>query len=112
MDPLQLDKWETLHREGYHPSVAEARRLVNVYPEGKGWIFEDWGRRLQMDINVQGKIVLEIGFGGGWYLAQILQHGAEKVVGFEASQTAIDKTNALMKLLQLQNYELFRVDVR
>lgn len=112
VDPLQRDKWETLHKEGYHPSVEEASRLVNVYPEGQGWIFEDWSRRLQMDIDVRGKSVIEIGFGGGWYLAQILQHGAAKVIGFEASQTAIDKTHALMDSLHLKNYELFRVDER
>jgi SAM-dependent methyltransferase len=112
VDPLQRDKWETLHKHGYHPSVEEARKLVDVYPEGRGWIFEDWGRRLQIDIDVRGKTVTEIGFGGGWYLAQILKHGAAKVIGFEASQTAIEKATSLLNSLDLKNYELHRVDER
>lgn len=111
-DPLQKDKWEALHRNGYHPSVNEAMKLIDVYPEGKGWIFEDWGKRLQMELDVTGKTILEIGFGGGWYLAQILRHGAQKVVGFEVSQTAIDKATALLDTLNLKNYELHKVDDR
>jgi cyclopropane fatty-acyl-phospholipid synthase-like methyltransferase len=108
-DPLQRDKWENLHKHGYHPSVQEAKRLVEIYPEGQGWIFEDWSRRLKMDIPVKDKTVLEIGFGGGWYLAQLLQHGAAKVIGFEASQVAIEKTRELLEDLNLHSYELHRV---
>jgi SAM-dependent methyltransferase len=109
-DPLQRDKWETLHKQGYHPSVEEAKKLVDFYPEGQGWLFEDWGRRLQLDIDVKDKCVLEIGFGGGWYLAQILQHGAARVIGFEASQVAITKATELLESLNLHDYELHRVD--
>ena len=109
-DFLQRDKWETLHRNGYHPSIEEAMKLVNYYPEGKGWIFEDWSKRLQMDIDVTDKVVLEIGFGGGWYLAQNLQHGASKVLGFEASTTAIEKARSLLEALHLNKYELYKVD--
>lgn len=110
IDPLQTEKWEKLHREGYHPSVEESLKQVDYLPEGKGWIFEDWGRRLQMNLDVKGKTVLEIGFGGGWYLAQILQHGANRVIGFEVSQIAIDKTRELLGILHLGNNELYKVD--
>lgn len=114
IDPLQREKWEQLHKKGYHPSVKEALKLIDYYPEGKGWIFEDWGRRLQMDdlANVKNKIVLEIGFGGGWYIAQILKHGANKAIGFEVSRTTIDKTKELLDILHLTNYDLHEVDER
>lgn len=112
-DPLQKEKWETLHQKGYHPDLQGALKNVANYPEGKGWIFEDWGRRLEMPhlVNVEGKIVLEIGFGGGWYLAQLMQHGA-RVIGFEVSSTAMDKAIQLFQHLDLRNYQLFIVDDR
>jgi ubiquinone/menaquinone biosynthesis C-methylase UbiE len=101
--------WDKLHEKGYHPSVEEALNLVKTL--ANGWRMGEWENLLGMEIPVKGKTVLEIGCGGGWYLAQMLQHGASRAIGFEVTNVIIEKAKALMDALNLKA-EFYQVDER
>ncbi len=111
-DPLQKPKWEKLHNKNYHPSPEQIIERVTNAKKKNIWLFDDWSKILQMKLDVKNKIVLEIGCGGGWYLVQMLYRGASKVIGFEISQSVINKAKAVFNALNLDNYELYEVDER
>jgi cyclopropane fatty-acyl-phospholipid synthase-like methyltransferase len=107
---LQKSKWEKLHENSYHPSVEGAIARIIDAKKKDIWLFDEWSNMLQMELNVQDKTVLEIGCGGGWYLAQMLYRGASKVIGFEISLSILNKVKTTFNTLNLTGYELYEVN--
>lgn len=71
-DPLQKRKWEKLHMRGYHPSVEEIVRRINETREKRAWLSDALSDIVQMRIDFKDKVIVEIGCGGGWYLAETI----------------------------------------
>ena len=109
-DILQKKKWELLHAEGYHPSVEGIINLINELESRNEWFIEKWSKLISKNIDTHGKTILEIGCGGGWYLAQLLNHGAKKVIGFDVSGVVLEKAKMAFEKLNLKNYEFYEVD--
>jgi cyclopropane fatty-acyl-phospholipid synthase-like methyltransferase len=79
--------WSKLHASDYHPGthgivarIETARKNPAEYS-----LIQFWSKHLGVDLIVSGKDVLEIGHGGGWYLAEMLDAGSRKVFGLEIS---------------------------
>ena len=49
-------------------------------------LLQFWSRHLDYPLDVSGKKVLEIGHGGGWYLAEMIDTGALTACGLEIMQ--------------------------
>ena len=108
-DEFQKKKWDLLHKKDYHPSVKESVKRITDHKNQNIWLFDEWSKILEIDINVENKTILEIGFGGGWYLAQMLFRNASKVIGFEITEEIINKAKEVFQSLNLKNYEFFEV---
>lgn len=110
IDPLQKSTWRKLHGADYCPPVPQIIERITEARRKNSWLFDEWSRILQTDLDVKGKVVMEIGFGGGWYLAQMLYRGASRVVGFEISQSVIQKATAALEALHLNSHQLYEVN--
>ena len=104
--PLPL-LWEKLHTRDYHPAITgiiERIRNQKVEPENSLFVhFEDV---LKKPIVLKGKSILEIGHGGGWYLAEALDAGAQKVVGLEISEEINRRAGTALSSLGYTNFHL------
>lgn len=117
-DEFQSKKWGSLHKENaYFVRVDDGsgdicdmlrRRLAS----GGRVISEIDRTHMASDSTLRGKDVLEIGCGGGWYLAQALKEGARAVVGFEAADNIVRAASAAFDQLGLGPYKFCRVDER
>lgn len=79
-----IAQWSKLHENGYHPGVKEIVERIQTSrtSEKSGWIelFEKNGLLVP---ELSGKVFGEKGHGGGWYLAEALDAGAKKAIGWE-----------------------------
>ena len=102
-------KWEQLQGNGYHPElaavIARYQRAINE-KSPSGWIPFLQGL-LDEPIEVGNKTFLEIGHGGGWYLAQSIRAGASRVTGIEVSEIANQKSRSALEQFGYSNFELF-----
>jgi len=101
--------WNKLHKKDYHPDVEGIKKRINDSkgkPENS--IFEWWKRHLGYPVSVSGLSVLEIGHGGGWFLADALDRGASKVVGLEISDEINNRGNQALNDLGYQNFQFLR----
>jgi len=64
-DPLQKSKWDKLHNEDYHPTVAKIVDRINEHRQKNIWLFDEWSDLLGIKLDVNEKTILEIGCGGG-----------------------------------------------
>lgn len=108
-DEFQKKKWESLHKKNYHPSIEDSVKRIIDNKNQNIYLFDEMGKMLGININVENKTILEIGFGGGWYLAQMLFRNASKVIGFEITEAIITKAKKIFQSLNLKNYEFFEV---
>lgn len=115
-DEFQREKWARLHGGNAYFARSDA---------GPPDVYKMLRRRMRREGNaiaevnrmhmagaedLRGRSVLEIGFGGGWYLAQALRGGASKVYGLEAADNLIGSVSAAFDRLGLGPYEFRRVD--
>jgi protein-L-isoaspartate O-methyltransferase len=101
--------WNKLHKNNYHPDVDGIKVRINetkIKPENS--IFEWWKQHLGYSIKVDGSSVLEIGHGGGWFLADALDRGAKRVVGLEISDEINSRSNQALSELGYQNFEFVK----
>ena len=115
-DEFQHEKWERLHvgnayfaRDGDGP--ADPCQMLRRRMVGRA-ISEINERHMAGTETLRGKAVLEIGFGGGWYLAQALREGARRVYGFEVADNIIRSASDAFDRLGLGPYEFHKVDGR
>jgi SAM-dependent methyltransferase len=101
--PLLLDRrareeWNRLHKRNYHTDIHARNKSV-------------WGNQ-KTDIlnlmsmfkfNPKGKVVFDIGCGGGWYMLECLLNGAKKVVGFEINSDLIERAETSFQELGVQS---------
>lgn len=105
--PLSL-LWDKLHNRDYHPQVEGIMERINLQKEGSSSsLFVRWGERLNHHIDLRNKSVLEIGHGGGWYIAEALDSGAEKASGLEISDEINKRANQALEKLHYRNFQLF-----
>lgn len=117
-DEFQREKWARLHDGNAYFARSDA---------GPPDVYKMLRRRMRREGNsiaevnrmhmagaedLRGRSVLEIGFGGGWYLAQALRGGASKVYGLEAADNLIGSVSAAFDRLGLGPYDFRRVDER
>ena len=115
-DEFQREKWARLHdgngyfsRSDAGPPDAYSMLRRRLRREGNA-IAEVNRTHMAGTEDLRGKAVLEIGFGGGWYLAQALRGGARKAYGLEAADNLIGSVSAAFDRLGLGPYEFRRVD--
>ena len=102
--PLPL-LWDRLQNRDYHPGITGIiERIKNSKLEPVNSLFCNLSDVLKMDIDVKGKSVLEIGHGGGWYLAQALDAGAQDVVGLEISEEINKRAGMALQRLGYKNF--------
>ena len=63
-DPPQKSKWDKLHSKDYHPLIPQIIQRITEAKEKNSWLFDEWSKILQMQIDVKDKTVVEIGCGG------------------------------------------------
>lgn len=114
-DEFQAEKWGNLHRsnayfirvDGGSDDICD---MIRRRTAGEACIISEIDRAHMADAGaLRGKTVLEIGFGGGWYLAQALKAGASGVYGFEAADNIVRSASAAFDRLGLGPYRFYRV---
>ena len=115
-DEFQSAKWQALHfRNAYFArdddGSADLCKMLEGRMGGRA-ISEINGRHMAGTETLRGKAVLEIGFGGGWYLAQALGEGPSRVYGFEAADNIIRTASDAFDRLDLGPYSFCKVDER
>lgn len=111
MSKLDKAKWDALHAQNYHPNVAGIIERIEKNRSGETpSLFSQWEGILNTKLPVKDKVVLEIGHGGGWYLAQQLQQGAKFVIGLEINDVINNKTKQVFNHFGINEYKLYEVD--
>lgn len=115
-DEFQCEKWGRLHAgnayfAGADGGSADPCQMLKSRMAGRA-ISEINERHMAGTETLRDKTVLEIGFGGGWYLAQALAEGAQMVYGFEAADNVIRSTSDAFDRLGLGPYKFYMVDQR
>lgn len=114
-DEFQEEKWGNLHKSNaYFIRVDDGSDdicdMIRRRTAGEACIISEIGRAHMAEAGaLRGKTVLEIGFGGGWYLAQALKEGASGVYGFEAADNIVRSASAAFDRLGLGPYQFYRV---
>jgi SAM-dependent methyltransferase len=105
--------WKRLHLNDYHPDVDGIKdRILRTREDSRFKLFERWSSQLEYKINLLDKSVLEIGHGGGWYLAEALDAGASSVTGYEIADEINLRANKAFTELGLTNFHFLKGDGR
>lgn len=100
--------WEKLHNRDYHPNVEGIIERINLqHALSSTSLFARLGEQLNFYFDLKNKSVLEIGHGGGWYLAEALDLGAKKVSGIEISEEINKRAKSALEKLNYNNFHLF-----
>jgi hypothetical protein len=112
--PKELNKsaWDRLQRNGYHPPVNEivARIQRDIEVKDVDGFLALWGSYLGETIDVVDCDVVEIGHGGGWYLAQCIRAGCRNAFGLEVTEVINVKARDALKQFGYSNVSLEVVD--
>ena len=117
-DEFQSKKWGTMHSQNAYfirvdGGSEDICDMLQRRMAGGGRVISEIDRtHMASESTLRGKDVLEIGCGGGWYLAQALKEGARAVVGFEAADNIVSTASAAFDRLGLGPYKFCRVDER
>lgn len=104
--PLPL-LWEKLHARNYHPAITGIiERIKKQQKEPENSLFVHFENLLSIPLDLKGKSILEIGHGGGWYLAQALDAGAQQVVGLEISEEINRRAGSALSSLGYTKFQL------
>jgi SAM-dependent methyltransferase len=105
--PLSI-LWNRLHKRDYHPKVEGIIARINLQKlDPSKSLFARWSNQLNHVIDLKNKSVLEIGHGGGWYIAEALDSGAKHVSGLEISEEINNRARFSLKKLNYSNFQLF-----
>lgn len=109
---LNTRAWDRLQRNGYHPPIDEivARIQRDIDVKDVDGILALWGNYLDETIDVDDCDVIEIGHGGGWYLAQCIRAGCKNAYGLEVSEVINTKANSALTQFGYSNFSLNVVD--
>jgi len=100
--------WEKLHSRDYHPNVEGIiERIISQRALSSPSLFARLGEQLDFYFDLKDKSVLEIGHGGGWYLAEALDAGAKTVSGIEISEEINKRAKTALEKLDYGNFHLF-----
>ncbi len=100
--------WSRLHAADYHP---DTKGIVARIETAKGnpseySLIQFWSKHLKNDLVVSEKDVLEIGHGGGWYLAEMIDAGSKSVWGLEISAELNSRASQALAQSGYSNYQL------
>jgi 2-polyprenyl-3-methyl-5-hydroxy-6-metoxy-1,4-benzoquinol methylase len=73
-------------------------------------LFRRWETQLNTPVHLKNLNVLEIGHGGGWYLAEALRAGCSFAYGVEISSELNERASIAMKSLGYKNFQLQTTD--
>jgi len=82
--------WKKLHDNGYHKEIQsqtinERNRKTLEWKHPDPMVRATWFR-----FDPTGKVVYDVGCGGGWHMLDCIQAGAKKVIGFEVDNSVIN----------------------
>lgn len=108
---LNKRRWSRLHNASYHPELPDViKRIENdINSEDSHALLREWSEIFGHSIEVHGKIVLEIGHGGGWYLAQCIRAGCQFALGIEISPEINNKAREALVNFGYSNFLLLEV---
>lgn len=99
--------WSKLHSHDYHPKLDGIKsRISEARLDPSASLFSRWAKQLNHPLVLKNKTVLEIGHGGAWYLAEALDAGAAKVVGYEISAELNQRASTALQQLGYRNFKL------
>lgn len=114
VDRRAAELWRGLHKDGYHHKVAERNRAI--------WSGEANPQDGPVDLfrfDPAGKVVFDIGCGGGWFVLDCIKRGATAAYGFEVDggllRLARDSFSSLgvptekYMLLDLASYQITKL---
>lgn len=108
---LQKEKWEKMQRGGYFYTQEKINEIVRKTLDRDICVFDDFERFFRRKFPLEGRVVLEIGFGGGWWLATPIKRGAYGV-GFEVSREIIKRAEIAFQQAKLKDCKFYEVDER
>ena len=86
VDARAMVEWQSLHDNGYHKNIHGRNLAVWTWPGGA-----PNGPSTLFGFDPVGKVVFDIGCGGGWHMLDCLRKGAPEVHGFEVDKSLIDR---------------------
>jgi SAM-dependent methyltransferase len=100
--------WSRLHSENYHPDIEGIKLRIETAKADphKYSLLRFWGSHLGKDIDVANKRVLEIGHGGGWYLAEMIDAGSSLACGVEISLELNERAFQALTASGYSNFQL------
>jgi cyclopropane fatty-acyl-phospholipid synthase-like methyltransferase len=106
---LNKKQWDAMHERNYHPPIDDIIKRISNDINGTNGnpLFVEWSEGLKENIDVKNKSVLEIGHGGGWYLAQMIRSGAKNVIGIEINDHINFKANQALHHFNINNFKLY-----
>lgn len=99
--------WRKLHCSNYHPEVSGIVQRIEASKQNPELysIFKFYEKNLDMQIEINGKSVLEIGHGGVWFLAEVLESGGFPT-GIEIANVINDRSNQALRELGYTDFSL------
>jgi predicted TPR repeat methyltransferase len=93
--PSSIALWNGLHKEGYHGDYASvlARNRISYKSSAD--------RLCRFPFDPAGKVVIDIGCGGGWHMADCIANEAKMVYGVEIDQGIIEKATRSFQELEV-----------
>ena len=76
-------EWDALHRKAYHGDYEQTLNRNRFNWQWQGYALNPVRRSSLFEFDPAGKVIFDLGCGGGWFMADCLHNGAEKVYGFE-----------------------------
>jgi len=110
MANIMKEVWRKMQIENYHPDVDGTIARYNEEIEKNISLFREWEGYIGIPIDVKDKVLLEIGHGGGWWMAQALREGAKSVIGIEICEEINKRAEAALKHFGHTNFKLYEAD--
>ena len=97
IDRRARQAWTELHQNGYHGLYEKTlTRNRNVWEAQHK---DPVHRHSLFHFDPAGKVIFDVGCGGGWHMLDCIVNGAEKVVGFEVAPELIRRARTSFKEL-------------
>jgi len=101
MDKRAVAEWGRLHHASYHGTYKKTHtRNSNIW-EAK--TIDCLNRISLLRFDPKGKIIFDVGCGGGWFMLDCLINGAKEVIGFEIDSKLIKRATRSFQKLGVQS---------
>ena len=108
---FQKQKWEIIQAENRSGTQEQINQRVRETLNRNISIFDDFENFFKRKFPLKDRVIVEIGCGGGWWLATPIKRGAQ-AIGFDVSKEILTRAQTAFQLLGLKNYKFYEADSR